>query len=226
LLQLDPNGLSKEVTELIRPPTDLAAPTVGKDNRTVVAIATRIQNDKYADPPPSSNAVVLLDLHERRASQIAINVAAVATALSPDGRRLAVGGQGGEILLLDLPTGAPVRHAVVGHDGPAGPLAFSADGRTIVSGGRDGRVSVWDGHTGERLGALTVTAAPDVSTHPAFLPDGHTVVIVASDGAIHTWDTDVRLWTAYACEVVGRDMTGTEWSEAVGKRPYQRTCHT
>ena len=127
------------------------------------------------------------------------------------------------MLLLDARSGTRVRHAITGHNGPAGPVAFSADGRTIVSGGRDGRITAWDGHTGELLGAIT-TAPPSVATYPAFLPDGHTVAIVASNGTSHTWDTHLHHWITYACQIVGRDLTGDEWAQAVGTREYQRTC--
>jgi WD40 repeat protein/DNA-binding SARP family transcriptional activator len=224
VLQLDPDGL-RPVADLIRPRWDLKAPTVGKDDRTVAAIPTSIESDPSVSAPVPSNTIVLVDLHEGRTRVLGIDVTGVGSAVSPDGRRLAVAGQDGEILLLDLRSGARVRHPVVGHEGPAGPVAFSADGGTIVAGGRDGRVSVWDGATGDLLGTVTVAPA-GVSTYPAFLPDGRTAVIVASDGTVHTLDTDPRSWIAYACEVVNRDMTGTEWSQTVGERPYQRTCHT
>jgi WD40 repeat protein len=166
--------------------------------------------------------VSLVDLAGGRIRELPLRFAGVAAAFAPDGRRLAVAGQGGEVQVLDVRTGAG-RTAVVGHAGPATSIAFAADGATIVSGGRDGRMAVWDGHTGQLLGAVTV-AGPDVATFPAFRPDGHTVVVVSTDGAVHAWDSDPRRWATDACRIAGRDVSPSEWVEAVGDRPYRPAC--
>ena len=202
VLQLDPVTL-QPVAGLLRLPGEPSGqPVAGPDGRTVVAFALE----------PARTAVYA-DLRDATAHDRPIGVAAAAAAFSPDGRRLAVAGHNGEVLLLDA-SGVPVRPAVDAHDGPAGPVSFSADGRTFVVGGADGRVTVWDGRTGEPLGDIA-PAAPGVRTHPAFRPDGHTVKIVSTDGAVHTWDARPEEWVAAACRIAGRELTPAEVAPAV-----------
>jgi WD40 repeat protein/DNA-binding SARP family transcriptional activator len=220
LLQFDPDGL-RPVADLINFPRQrMWRPTPARDGRTVVAVAAPSSGDP---PPAAGRAIALADLREGRVRSVAVDVDAAAAALSPDGRRLAVAGRGGEVLLVDALTGDRVRPAVAGHDGGAGSIAFSADGRTLVVGGSDGRVTTWDGHTGELLGAITL-ASSDHVTYPAFRPDGHTVVVMTSAGTAFTWDTDPRHWTAHACTVAGRNLTRAEWSQVLGDRPYEQAC--
>jgi len=202
VLQLDPVTL-QPVAGLLRLPGEPSGqPVAGPDGRTVVAFALE-----------PARTVVYADLRDATAHDRPIGVAAAAAAFSPDGRRLAVAGHNGEVLLLDA-SGVPVRPAVDAHDGPAGPVSFSADGRTFVVGGADGRVTVWDGRTGEPLGDIA-PAAPGVRTHPAFRPDGHTVTIVSTDGAVHTWDARPEEWVAAACRIAGRELTPAEVAPAV-----------
>ena len=120
-------------------------------------------------------------------------------------------------------TGQAVRPAVVGHDAAAGPVVFSPDGLVLVSGGADGNIVVWDGRTGALVGTVP-TGRPDVATYPAFLADGHSLVVVASDGTVHSFDTDPRAWVAFACAVAGRELTTTEWADAVGDHVHESTC--
>jgi DNA-binding SARP family transcriptional activator/WD40 repeat protein len=209
LLQLDPTTL-RTLAE-IRLPGHTVGLAASPDNRMVAAVGAGVPG-----------VVSLVDLAGGRIRELPLRFAGVAAAFAPDGRRLAVAGQGGEVQVLDVRTGAG-RTAVVGHAGPATSIAFAADGATIVSGGRDGRMAVWDGHTGQLLGAVTV-AGPDVATFPAFRPDGHTVVVVSTDGAVHAWDSDPRRWATDACRIAGRDVSPSEWVEAVGDRPYRPAC--
>lgn len=212
VLQLDAGSL-QPVANLLRLPGDPAQrPVISPDDHTVVALDA-LPGETV--PPDAASSVAYVDLHAGKARDWTIGVAGLAAAFAPDGRRLAVGGHNGEVILLDTGSGAPVRPAVTAHDGPAGPAAYSADGRTVVVGGRDGRVTVWDGHTGEPLGVIT-PAPPGVRTYPAFLPDGHTVMIVSSDGAVHTWDARPHEWIAHACRIVSRDLTPAERSHAAG----------
>jgi WD40 repeat protein len=67
----------------------------------------------------------------------------IGTALSPDGKSLALGRMDGSIDLCELATGQ-VRRQFTGHQGFIPSLAFSADGKTLLSGSSDTTALVWD----------------------------------------------------------------------------------
>ncbi|HWE39988.1 MAG TPA: hypothetical protein VG406_25780 [Isosphaeraceae bacterium] len=68
---------------------------------------------------------------------------ASALALTADGRRLAVAGPGGAIVLMETASGRVIRR-LEGHRGEVRSLAFPADGRRLVSGGSDTTAILWD----------------------------------------------------------------------------------
>lgn len=216
LLQLDAGRLSP-VAEVIRFPGDAARSTaLSRDGRTAATPTTSSIDGR-------TGVVAIADLRDGRVRELPTGFVGTTATFAPDGRRVAVAGRHGEVLLLDLATGAPARPVVVGHDGPAGPIAFAGDGRTFISGGHDGRITIWDGHTGEPVGAVAVVPS-SVATYPAFLPDGHTTVVVASDGSVHTWNTSPPEWATFACRVAGRDLTPAERTRALGARAAPRAC--
>ena len=69
-------------------------------------------------------------------------------AFSPDGRRLATGGEENTVKIWDVQTGQEL-HTLRGHSGDVYTVAFSPDGRWVASAGEDSTVKVWDSHTGE-----------------------------------------------------------------------------
>jgi WD40 repeat protein len=69
--------------------------------------------------------------------------AATAAALSPDGRTLAAGQAGGDVVLWEVAMGQEYRR-FHGHSGAVHSLAFSADGRTLASGSGDQTVLLWN----------------------------------------------------------------------------------
>jgi WD40 repeat protein len=76
-------------------------------------------------------------------SLIHLRVAANALAWSPDGRRIACGGTGGILRIVDTAS----EREIVGfhaHGGRITSLRFADSGRTLVSTSIDGTVKVWD----------------------------------------------------------------------------------
>src|SRR2546421_471447 len=68
-------------------------------------------------------------------------------AWSPDGTRVASGGDDGTVQVWDAATGNPV-YTYRGHAHPVSAVAWSPDGKRIASGGGDKTVQVWDAFNG------------------------------------------------------------------------------
>jgi WD40 repeat protein len=71
-------------------------------------------------------------------------------AFSSDGRTLASGGQGRDVLLWDAVAGTEVR-TLKAHQKDITAVAFSPDGKLLASGSNDETVKLWDAHTGRVL---------------------------------------------------------------------------
>jgi WD40 repeat protein len=142
-------------------------------------------------------------------------------AFSPDGRHAAVGGSGGELLVLDTTTGEPLRPPVVAHDLVAS-LSYSADGKRILTSGLDATAALWDAQTGRLLSRLVT---PERLLLAGFGKDPYTVLIATLfGGPVYEWNTRGDYAIDFACRNAGRDLTKAEWQENFGDRPYQKTC--
>ena len=109
-----------------------------------------------------------------------------AAALTPDGQRLAVGGDA--IVRLCTVGGATIATRKLAESGPVFALAFSPDGATlaVIGGGRN-RLSLLRADTLEPT--LSVQAGLKTVRSVAFSPDG---TLIATTGD----DRDVKLWDA------------------------------
>jgi tRNA A-37 threonylcarbamoyl transferase component Bud32 len=104
---------------------------------------------------PDDMAVQLWDLQvgEERRRLVGRGENLTCVAVTPDGRKVAAGGETGAVYLwtLDPPDTRP--RAMTGHTGPVTGVTFAPDGEVLYSIGRDGAVRGWDSGTGrgERL---------------------------------------------------------------------------
>ena len=114
-----------------------------------------------------------------------------ATAISPDGRLLAVlrqadGVRDATVDVRDLDSGATLFTRTV--RGGAGDVRFSHDGRALFASGccRGGStVASWDARTGARRFERT---SEDHMTAFALLPDSSALLVADEDGALALWD--------------------------------------
>ena len=104
------------------------------------------------------------------------------TAVSPDGRTLAIDHDDEGLELLDLASGR-VR-TLTGARGDV--QAFSPDGRTLSTSEDDGSVILWDVEEGVRIETLEGHAG--VTEMHAFSPDGRTLYTAGNDGRVIVWD--------------------------------------
>jgi WD40 repeat protein len=109
-------------------------------------------------------------------------------AWSPDGTRLAGGGEDGQVYVWDA-AGGGLLQRLAGHQGAAISVAWSPDGTQLASGGGSqdsGELIVWDARSGERLSALQglMGAVYAVAWHLI----GKLLISGGSDGRLCWWD--------------------------------------
>ena len=153
-----------------------------------------------------------------------VELRAYASVASPDGSTVALAGDTGEIVTIDVSTGDEQRRSA-GLGAEVLWLDYSEDGDLLVSGAADGGVSLWDAMTLDLLG--TVYPPHDRDPVPAgaqFIGDSHDVAIASYDGKVYRWDTDVDRAIDFACQMAGRNLTIEEWEAFLPTQPYQSVC--
>jgi DNA-binding SARP family transcriptional activator/WD40 repeat protein len=143
--------------------------------------------------------------------------------VSPDGSTMAVAGDTGELVTVDLASGQRLRSTSLG--APVNWLDYSADGELLVTGAGDGGVGLWDAATLDSLGMVYPPQRGErLPTSARFIGDGHDVAIASFDGRVYRWDTGVERLLEFACQMAGRDLTKTEWQQYLPAQPYQSVC--
>jgi WD40 repeat protein/DNA-binding SARP family transcriptional activator len=153
-----------------------------------------------------------------------LDLSAYAFVASMDGSTVAMAGDTGEIVTIDVSTGAELRRST-GLGAPVLWLKYSDDGELLVSGADDGGVSLWDAATLDLLGTVYPPHPGDPNPAGAqFIGDSHDVAIASYDGRIYRWETDLDHAIDFACQMAGRNLTEEEWKEFLPAQPYQSVC--
>lgn len=116
-------------------------------------------------------------------------------ALSPDGSRLASGGDENVVYVWDIKSARVVRR-LRGHNQPVRTIAFSGDGGQLLSASLDGTVRLWDVQTEAELKTFQQHGSRESATALAWSPDGEGFLLgtdVKTEGSlvledIHTGD--------------------------------------
>ncbi len=108
-------------------------------------------------------------------------------AFSPNGKRIASGGQDRVVRVWDAADGQELL-ALKGYSGPVETVKFSPDGKWLASGGYYGTVQLWDALTGRE--SRTFTGTSGVVRCLSFSPDGK--LLVSSSGArLNLWRVEM-----------------------------------
>jgi WD40 repeat protein/class 3 adenylate cyclase len=104
---------------------------------------------------------------------------------SPDGDRIATGGDDGKAIVWDLASGKALL-TLTGQEGPVRGVAFSPDGARLATASLDGTACIWDAATGQLLQTLSGHAGYVVDVR--FSPDGKRLLTGSNDTTAKVWD--------------------------------------
>jgi WD40 repeat protein len=151
-----------------------------------------------------------------------------ASAFTPDGRILAVGGTDTVVILWDVSDPADPEHIGEPITGPPSrvyDLSFGPGATALAAAVTDGTTWVWDTH---HLPGAVRSAVFGPFDGPSFAvavsPDGALYAGSGADQQIHLWSSDEQATIDGVCARVGDPLTAEEWSRYVPDEPYESPC--
>ncbi|MFI0419216.1 WD40 repeat domain-containing protein [Spongiactinospora sp. 9N601] len=117
------------------------------------------------------------------------------------------------------------RQADLSMPGPWSPLEieFSPDSRLIVAGRYDGILAVWDVRGGPQP-LITLREAQSPVRRHWFREGTRQLLWLHEDGKLRSLELDFDHWYGDLCQLVGRNLTETEWQQHVPDVGYRSVC--
>ena len=128
-------------------------------------------------------------------------------AWSPDSKRLATAGVGGNVKVWDAAGGRELL-TMRGHSSSVGSVVWNPDGTRLATASWDGTTKVWDVASGKEL--LTLRGHTGKAKSVAWSPDGKRLATASEDGTVQIYLMDVRELLSLARKRVTRNFTPDE----------------
>jgi WD40 repeat protein len=159
----------------------------------------------------------------RRASLPGSETVRTLARFTPDGRFIVGGSTDGWARLWSTDTWRPATRPLAGHTGEVTGQSTSPDAHTLATGSTDGTIRLFDLATQRPLGAPLPGLANRLVA-PQFTPDGAYLFAITGAGRAYRWDVRPSSWARHACAVAGRQLTRSEWANALPEHDYDPAC--
>jgi WD40 repeat protein len=131
-------------------------------------------------------------------------------AFDRDGRLLAFGSTGGEVTVISVKSGKPVRPTWVAHEERPESIALSPDGSVLATGSDDRTIALWSLPSGRRLGTLSGHTGPVRALE--FDATGSELASGSEDGSVIIWDLELKAATGSPLRGLGTSVVGLGFS--------------
>ncbi len=151
------------------------------------------------------------------------NIAINCLDISPDGNRLAIGRERGDVILWDIRE-KKLERIISGHQSAITDINFSPDNRLLLTTSRDRTARVWDLNESRKL-PIILDDHEDWVLTGCFDPSGNQIITGSTDVYVRTWQVNPQVLADRLCSYLKRNMSDEEWKEFVGRDiPYEKTC--
>lgn len=161
-----------------------------RDRGNVLRLAWSPQGENLISGGLGQNGVCLWDLAQSTCkTRLPLRADEVRTlALSANGKRLAVNGPGGDLIIWDLETKLPTT-VLFGHRSQVRGTAFTKNGAQLISGDVEGHLKVWDVALGNAIVERKLQSGVDSLL---VSPDQQRVAIGTRGGDVVLWDARLQ----------------------------------